>query len=217
MHRGASSSGDGFEGGRCRVRPWQRIIEAALWVTLDDAGSCARPHSSRSRCVCRRETGPTSPSGSGRSGSPQPDCSCGQETGLLPQPRLQRPDHRPASFPTVRAPLLGGATADLGLDPAERGDAGERLRRDQRGGSEVIELPTHMAPTAGQPHRTALGRRLVGRIAVDLQHACEPGEMRDGTFGRAQAVRLAITSRPTSAGRAGVSRLLWIGLRSSGY
>lgn len=42
-----------------------------------------------------------------------------------------------------------------------------------------------MAPAVGQPHRAALGQALVGRVAVDLEHACKPAEMRDWPSGRA--------------------------------
>ena len=92
----------------------------------------------------------------------EPELGLGRLERLLDRPTLAL-DHRPASLLPGRPSLFGRATAYLGLDPVERGDAGERLHCDRRGGSEIVELPTHMVPAVGQPHRAALGRALVGK------------------------------------------------------
>ena len=104
---------------------------------------------------------------------------------LLAQPRLQRLDHGPASLLTHGTPLVGRATTDLGFDPIECGDARQRFCGNRRGGVKFVEEPPCVAPAIGQPDRAALGQHLVGRIAIDLQHAFEPSQMRDRPAGGA--------------------------------
>ena len=104
---------------------------------------------------------------------------------LLAQPWLQGFDHWSTSFLTHGTPLVGRATTDLGFDPIQRGDACQRLLGDRRGGGEFVEEPPCVAPTIGQPDGAAFGQHLVGRIAIDLQHAFEPSQMRDRPAGGA--------------------------------
>ena len=77
--------------------------------------------------------------------------------------------------------LLGGAAADLVLDPVEGGDARQRLAGDRRHAAlgQLVKRPADMAPAESEPHRPFLGQRLVAGVAVDLQDAAEAGEMRD--------------------------------------
>src|SRR5260370_36931519 len=77
-----------------------------------------------------------------------------------------------ALLPNSLAPL-GGAAADLALDPVEGGNAHQGFGGDRRGAAlgEFVKVPTDMAPAEGKLHIAPFGQHLVAGIAVDLQHA----------------------------------------------
>lgn len=64
-----------------------------------------------------------------------------------------------------------------------------------------------MAPAVGQPHSSALGEARVGRVAVDLQHACKPHELRTRPSSRAiRGVDIGDAGRISVAPGAAVAR-----------
>jgi len=86
------------------------------------------------------------------------------------------------------AALVGGAAANVVLDPVQGGDARQRLAGDRRHAAlcQLVERSTDMTPAEREPHLAPLGQRLIAGVAVDLQDAAEAGEMRD------RAHRLAV-------------------------
>jgi hypothetical protein len=68
------------------------------------------------------------------------------------EPGTQGLDKRPAALLPDRPPLLGGAAADLGLDPVELADPAQRLLRQRRAGRlvDLIKPPSAMRPAEGE-------------------------------------------------------------------
>jgi hypothetical protein len=64
-------------------------------------------------------------------------------------------DQRPTAALPCQPPLLGGTTADLGLDLIQCGNALQRLGGDGRlvGGMDVEELPSCVSPAEGELRR----------------------------------------------------------------
>ena len=95
---------------------------------------------------------------------------------------MQGVHDRPAALLPDRAPLLGRAAADLGLDRVELADPAQRLLRQGRAGGlvDLVEAPPAMRPAEGEPdlaRRPALQQALEAGIAVHLQHALELGQV----------------------------------------
>src|ERR671913_1182543 len=96
---------------------------------------------------------------------------------------MQGLDKRLAALLPGRTPLLGRAAADLGLDPVELPDPAQRLLRQRRarGPVELVEAPPAMRPTEREldlVRRATRQQALEAPIAIDLQYAREPGQMR---------------------------------------
>src|SRR5258705_13996059 len=89
---------------------------------------------------------------------------------FLAQPGLERLNQGKAALLPNSAALLGGAAADLALDPVERGNARQGFGGDRRRAAlaEFVKVPTDMAPAEGKLHIARLGQHLVAGIAVDL-------------------------------------------------
>ena len=82
--------------------------------------------------------------------------------------------------------VVGGVTADVGLDRIELADARQHLggKRRFRGDIEVVEGPPHVGPAEGKAYRIASaisGQPLEPGISVDLENAVEPGQVSGGT------------------------------------
>ena len=103
---------------------------------------------------------------------------------LLAQPGLERRHRRPAARLANGAPFVRRPAADLGLDPVQRRNAHERLGGNRRRSTlgEFVKGPAHVAPAEGELHCAPPGQNLVGLVAVHLQHALKPGQMRRGTL-----------------------------------
>src|SRR6516162_1136087 len=106
----------------------------------------------------------------------------------LLKPWLQRRDDGLRARLPLGTAHLRGAAADLRLDRIELADAHKRLGRDRCIASyvDLVELPSQMAPTKGERHRTAgtadTCQLVIAGVAVDLQHAAEAFKKRDGVF-----------------------------------
>ena len=89
---------------------------------------------------------------------------------FLTQPGLECLDQRKAALLPNSVAILGGAAADLALDPVERGNARQGFGGDRRGAAlgEFVKVPTDMAPAEGKLHIAPFGQHLVAGIAVDL-------------------------------------------------
>ena len=109
-------------------------------------------------------------------------CFLADESELCAQPRLQRINERLAFMAANTAPLIGVEAPDGFLDLVEHADAFQRFAGDRRRarGGEFVKATAHMRPTECEFDVAALGQRAIADIAVDLQHALEAGEMRDG-------------------------------------
>ena len=114
-------------------------------------------------------------------------CFLADESELCAQPRLQRINERLAFMAANTAPLIGVEAPDGFLDLVEHADAFQRFAGDRRRarGGEFVKATAHMRPTECEFDVAALGQRAIADIAVDLQHALEAGEMRDGPLGLA--------------------------------
>jgi len=101
---------------------------------------------------------------------------------MVVQPDLQSLDNgSTAGLPHLPA-VLGGMAADRRLDGIEFADPRQHLARQRRlGGDEkFIERAPHVGPAERQRHRAIgaiAGQPLEPGIAVNLQHAAEPGQV----------------------------------------
>lgn len=109
----------------------------------------------------------------------------GPQAGL--EPGLQGFEQGPGPGLARRATILGGSTADVGLDGVERHDPLQHLAGDRRGAGDgqFIEGSADMGPAEGELHIALLGQRAIAAIAIDLEHASEPGQMLDRLAGLA--------------------------------
>ena len=107
----------------------------------------------------------------------------GYPPGVVLQPDMQRLHDRPTSFLPDQPSIVGGMTADFGLDRVEFADAFQHLGGERRlgGGVKVVEFSSCMSPTKCQRYgrvRANPGQPLESGIAIDLKHAAERSQVR---------------------------------------
>jgi hypothetical protein len=112
------------------------------------------------------------------------------------QPELQRLKERLGQLHANHAAQLSRPATDPVFDGVELTDPTQRLGGDRRAGRlmHLVELARSMSPAGGK--HDAMGNQLLEpRIAIDLQRALEPLQMRDRAFGLAIGAEWTLTLR----------------------
>ena len=125
-----------------------------------------------------------------------------QQRKLRLEPGAQGVDDRLGARATNRKPLRRRLTVSVRFDGVEFADPAQRLDRDRRvrGLRHVVELASRMAPACGENDVPFVRQRLEPGVAVDMENAAEPLEMRGWTFGFAVR-RIQDRPRPAAPAR----------------
>jgi hypothetical protein len=104
----------------------------------------------------------------------------GHTADMILQPPMQGFHDRSTSLLPHLLAVVGGVTADVGLDRIELADAHQHLGGKRRlgGDIEVVEGPPHVGPAERKAYcvvSATSGQPLEPGISVDLEDAAEPG------------------------------------------